>query len=322
MEKTKDIDDKRWGGYVPWFYRNADFVLIGDYFLFFARLSGRVYQLIYYNETDIPNLNYFFHNLESKSLQRFKVDEEERFDSYAEKSCADQISKYFDKASIELRAKVINVSRNDILVRSMGELNYVKPEDRDFVVAFSERVSVLEDLLRLLPANSPAYLDFINDIRRYFAEAGVSLDIDKDTKTIIPLEEPLLQKEVVDKLLPRLYSKFPDLARELVDAYHSMLNGDSFDIIFLNAFKTLEEIARQMTGYDKFEFDDNNLKKYFPAIHSTIRITITKLNAHRGDKGGHGKTSPEPYEMRYLLFCICNVALLLLDYPDSISGKI
>jgi hypothetical protein len=56
------------------------------------------------------------------------------------------------------------------------------------------------------------------------------------------------------------------------------------------------------------------LQKHFPKIHKTIRTTIVKLDAHRGDKGGHGKASPEPHEMRYLLFSICNIALLLLDY--------
>ena len=49
-------------------------------------------------------------------------------------------------------------------------------------------------------------------------------------------------------------------------------------------------------------------------MHGTIHATMENLNAHRGDKGGHARTAPEAFEMRYLLLNICNVALLLLDY--------
>lgn len=34
----------------------------------------------------------------------------------------------------------------------------------------------------------------------------------------------------------------------------------------------------------------------------------------RGDEGAHGRKAPDPYEIRYLLFQLCNTALLLLDY--------
>jgi hypothetical protein len=43
---------------------------------------------------------------------------------------------------------------------------------------------------------------------------------------------------------------------------------------------------------------------------------MTKLAAHRGDKGGHGRNAPDAIEMRYLLFSICNIALLILDYQE------
>jgi hypothetical protein len=81
-----------------------------------------------------------------------------------------------------------------------------------------------------------------------------------------------------------------------------MLGGKGFGDIFIGAFKTLEEIARGITNDSKFEFNEKNLQKYFPKIHKTIQTTIIKLDAHRGDKAGHGKASPEPNEMRYLLF--------------------
>jgi len=87
--------------------------------------------------------------------------------------------------------------------------------------------------------------------------------------------------------------------------------------IFGNAFKALEEVARQMTGDQNLVLsEEKELRKYFPVLHSTIYATIIKLAAHRGDKAGHGRQGPLPHEMRYLLFSICNVALLFLDYPS------
>jgi hypothetical protein len=32
-----DLSDKRWGGYVPWFFRHADFSGTGNFLLFFER---------------------------------------------------------------------------------------------------------------------------------------------------------------------------------------------------------------------------------------------------------------------------------------------
>jgi hypothetical protein len=179
---------------------------------------------------------------------------------------------------------------------------------------FVQRLGVLEVLIRMLPKGISASDEFMQDLRSFFAEAEIMLDIDADTRSINPIEEPLLQREIIDTLMPRLKSRFPDRARELINAYHDTLSGKEFDDIFIRAFKTLEEIARGITNDSKFEFNEKNLRTYFPKIHKTIHATIVKLDAHRGDKGGHGKASPEPHEMRYLLFSICNIALLLLDY--------
>jgi hypothetical protein len=176
-------------------------------------------------------------------------------------------------------------------------------------------LGVLEVLIRILqPKKTTAFEDFIQDLSAYLAEAEIMLDIDADTCLINPIEEPLLQREIIDTLMPRLKSRFPDRARELINAYHDTLSGEDFDDIFIRTFKTLEEIARGITNDSEFEFNEKNLRTYFPKIHKTIHTTIVKLDAHRGDKGGHGKASPEPHEMRYLLFSICNIALLLLDY--------
>lgn len=38
-----------------------------------------------------------------------------------------------------------------------------------------------------------------------------------------------------------------------------------------------------------------------------------KLRAHRGDEAAHGRKAPAQSEIRYLLFQVCNLALLLLD---------
>ena len=143
------------------------------------------------------------------------------------------------------------------------------------------------------------------------------LDIAETDGRIIPLEEALLQKEVIDRLLPRLANRFPQQEKDLVKAYHDLIQGIDANTIFGNAFKALEEVARQMTGNQTLLLsEEKDLRKYFPLLHSTIYTTIIKLAAHRGDKAGHGRQGPPPHEMRYLLFSICNVALLFLDYPS------
>jgi hypothetical protein len=185
-----------------------------------------------------------------------------------------------------------------------------------YLLIFKDRLGVLEVLLRILPES-----DWVNrlivDIRRFLAEAKIMLDVQGSPPQIIPLEEILLQREVIDNLLPRLKDKFPKRADELVQCYHNILIGKDLDSIFSEAFKTLEQIAREITNDKNFEFDKANMNKYFSLIHPTIHNTIFKLAAHRGDKGGHGKVSPSPHEIRYLLFTICNIALLLLEYPSG-----
>lgn len=142
------------------------------------------------------------------------------------------------------------------------------------------------------------------------------LDISEKAAMVVPMEETLLQKEVIDRLLPRLATNFPQQEKDLVNAYHDLVQGSDTDAIFVLAIKALEEIARKVSGRPKLTLDDHkDLKGAFPDLHPTIYTTITKLAAHRGDKAAHGRQGPPPYEMRYLLFSICNVALLFLDYP-------
>ena len=69
------------------------------------------------------------------------------------------------------------------------------------------------------------------------------LDIRSTPPLIIPIEDPLLQKEVLDRLLPRLAAHFPDQEKDLVHAYHDLVQGVDSDKIFVLAVKALEEIA-------------------------------------------------------------------------------
>lgn len=178
-----------------------------------------------------------------------------------------------------------------------------------------QRLTVVESVLRLVK-EKPAFPTLRADLRRYLAEAQIMLDIRESDGWIVPMEEALLQKEVIDRLLPRLANRFPQQEQDLVKAYHDLVQGGDADTIFLLAVKALEEIARGVSRRPKLTLEtEKELKAAFPGLHPTIYITITKLAAHRGDKAGHGRQGPPPHEMRYLLLSICNIALLFLDYP-------
>ncbi len=184
-----------------------------------------------------------------------------------------------------------------------------------------DRIATLEALLRILPQAYVTQVAIIRnlfrDIHRAMAECGIPLRIDEKEMLIVPLEETLLQREVLDRLLPRLTARFPEQAHELIKAYHDLLEGMDGNKVFGNAFKALEAIARGLTKNDGLMLSKKeHLTKYFSELHPTIHETVLKLSGHRGDEGGHGGKGPAPYEMRYLLFAICNVALLLLEYPD------
>lgn len=76
---TIDLNDPRWGGYIPWFFRVGEFAATGNYFLFFERLSQRFDRLFAYNEPGIQNLQHFGDLLETESLQRFRHDRNKAF---------------------------------------------------------------------------------------------------------------------------------------------------------------------------------------------------------------------------------------------------
>lgn len=180
-----------------------------------------------------------------------------------------------------------------------------------------ERLTVLESIFRLVH-DRPGFSKLRTDLRRYLSEAQIMIDIADKPPMILPMEDALLQMEVINRLLPRLAVRFPQQEKDLVKAYHDLVQGGDTDTVFVHVVKALEEIARGVSGVPNLTLDDHNkLKAAFPNLHPTIQTTIIKLTAHRGDRAAHGRQGPAPHEMRYLLFAVCNVALLFLDYPKS-----
>jgi hypothetical protein len=337
--------DDRWGGYVPWFFRYPEFSGQGNFELFFQRLSQRIKRLFQFNEAGLPNLPHFSAVLETETLQRYRHNPGIGLDDQIEKFFLPQHLKeearircygdpeYKEAAALEKRVSYLNAGALALLTPSVADdqlrmesdtaklkeaVTRPHREARHFQALALERLGVVEALLRILPSRSAALPHLIRDIRRLFVEAGIMLDLRDTPPLIVPLEDAVLQTEVLDRLLPRLAARFPNQEKDLVRAYHDLVQGVDANTIFGNAFKALEEVARQMTGDQTFLLsEEKDLREYFPLLHSTIYATIIKLAAHRGDKGAHGRQGPPPHEMRYLLFSICNVALLFLDYPSS-----
>lgn len=86
------------------------------------------------------------------------------------------------------------------------------------------------------------------------------------------LEEPLLQKEILDRLLPRLEARFPARATALINAYNDLLKGVDTNTVFGHAFKTLEELAREISGTPKLGLNDPDaIRKSFPNCMERFR---------------------------------------------------
>jgi hypothetical protein len=343
--KAPNLQDDRWGGYVPWFLRHPDLAVLGRFDLFFDRVAHRVEQFFLYDEGGRLNVPHMGALIESESHQCFRFN-----NLHNSLALAVQIRIYFSSAQINREvdsqtkedSPVIQVNKNfedirDRLFKKFGLHNIDKMmEDPSYVAAQKKvlditlthyehhrgplvraRLTVLESVLRLVQ-QTPTFSKLRADLRRYLAEAQIMLDIAEKDGQFVPMEEALLQKEVIDRLLPRLATRFPQQEKDLVKAYHDLVQGVDTDTVFVNAVKALEEIARTVSGEPKLTLEDQmGLKDAFHNLHPTIYTTITKLAAHRGDKAGHGREGPPLYEMRYLLFSICNIALLFLDHPGS-----
>jgi len=324
--------DVRWEDHVPWSLRYDVLSGKGNYKTFFSLLSARLFQLFRHDEADLMNLSHFGDRIASESLGRFLrispgVLEQQIFTFFSPKSLEDEATnrRYADPEEREVirltRLSNLSAANTPELLKATIIADSTKEarQEAHWRVVVAERLEVLQSILVLLPQHQRhnAMKSLVRDIRRFAAESGVLLDLRGDPPTVVPIEEPLLQKEVIDKLLPRLETKYPERAADLVKAYHDLLKGTDTNTVFGNAFKALEELARQLSGEATLELNDRQaLEKCFPKLHGTIRETIIRLAGHRGDEGAHGRKGPDEYEIRYLLFSICNVALLLLEYKE------
>jgi len=333
-DNPSNVDD-RWGGYVPWFLRYAHAPITGDFGKFFARVGQRLERLMNFNEAGIGNFDQFGARLETDSFQRFH----HRLGT----ALGGQLKTYFDPRAIRQAAEVKCATDPEeqqvtaLLAAHHSRMSFSsampppEPEelmrareladqtrsvrvDRHWRKLGAERLGVLEAILVDLHELATTSLSqLIHDLRRAGAEAKIPLDIRGNPPRIIPLDERLLQSAVIDPLLARIQARWPDRAQELVDAYHDVVAGKRLDEVFASAYKSLEEIARSLTGDQTFDFSPKDMQRHFPHLHSTIHQSIEKLRNHRGDAASHGRKAPSVSEIRYLLFQIFNVALLLLD---------
>ncbi len=347
------MNDDRWGGYVPWFLRYSELAGIANFPTFFQHVGQRLRRLIRYNETGaVMNSLHFGECLETESLQRFKFRTDKPLDTQIEKYFSpdamtkDTYSRLNNDAeekivlSLQMRQTLAMFERRDWLkggtkdsptqkedtsileqqlkkARKKAEDTKNKRFQVHFRAVVIERLTTLESLLQLLPPESEEYSKLIRDLRRFMVESRITLDIKGIPPLLVPLDEPLLQREVIDNVLTRLHTEYPQRANEFFNMYHDLVAGKNLDSIFSEAFKTLEEIARSVSGEKSFVFDREHLRKNFPKLHKTIHETVIRLAAHRGDEASHGRSAPDTHEIRYLLFSIFNVALLLLDYPRN-----
>ncbi|TMQ25844.1 MAG: hypothetical protein E6K65_15995 [Nitrospirae bacterium] len=354
-----NLQDDRWGSYVPWLLRHPDFAILGQFDIFFDRVAHRLKQVVNRGEAGISSVTDLGDTIESDSHQCFRYNSGEALAAQIESYFAPtriaseaegltnrdpfvveatqhytalitQISQKKDVTDIPsptprrsmISSPLLEMARiqaSPVAKEAAGIRDKTRSVQREvhYKGLVLKRLTVLESVLRLVKA-TPAFPQLRDILRKYLAEAQIMLDIAEEDGRIVPMEEALLQKEVIDRLLPRLTNRFPQQEKDLVKAYHDLVQGVDANTVFGNAFKALEEVVRQMTGNNTLELNkEKNLRRYFPHLHPTVYTTIMKLADHRGDKGGHGRKGPPLHEMRYLLFSICNVALLFLDYPPA-----
>ena len=91
-----NLQDDRWGGYVPWFLRHPDFAVLGHFDLFFDRVAPRIKQVVNRNEAGSSNIADLGETIAINSDQCF------RFNS--DKALAAQIESYFVPTQIASEA--------------------------------------------------------------------------------------------------------------------------------------------------------------------------------------------------------------------------
>lgn len=339
--------DPRWDDRIPWNLRNPQVSIAGDVRALLHAIGQRLNQFLLFNESAHPNLPYFGTCLSSETLGHF------HYHFSLSKHLPSEVQGYFDPEAIagqadgdcysdsdETTARELDGRRKRAKagMRTDNVPSTVEVQTAELRAAstkaqrlkghwdkrVAQRLATLEAIFYTVirtGGNADAVSVLAADIRRFCAAYHVPLDIRGEPPRIIPMEERLLQESVIDPLLSRLEAQWPQRAKELVTAYHDMLAGKPRDEVFGDAFKSLEEIARSLTGNNTFEFSAGDLQRHFPEIHATIRATMVKLREHRGDEAAHGRGAPDAYEIRYLLFQVCNIALLLLDYNNMTAAR-
>ena len=330
-------EDARWDNRVPWYLRHPGAALSGNVDLWLDLVGQRVERLFTFNECGVLNEPHFGSCLETETLGRFKftwgpplgsqleayllptdVRRQAESDVLAdpEEQRALELARLQGKRGPTSPTLTPQLNTEAFLAQAEAKKTRAARTQRHWVTRVNERISTVEAVMRIHAASSAATAglkSFVADVRRASAAAHVPLDVRGSPPLIYPVEEPLLQREVIEPLLTRLAARWPDRATELVTAYHDVVAGKPLDEVFSSAFKTLEEIARALTGDPKFDFSDSDLDRHFTSLHPTIKAGIIKLRAHRGAAAAHGRNAPSSAEIRYLLFQICNLALLLLD---------
>ena len=61
---------------------------------------------------------------------------------------------------------------------------------------------------------------------------------------MVSIQEPRWEKDVIDRP-PSGQENYPERARDLMTAHHDVLKGIETNTVLGNAFKVLEELARQ-----------------------------------------------------------------------------
>jgi len=342
---TDTSEDARWGDRVPWYLRHAGSAVSGNVDSWLELVGQRLEKLFVFNEIAVLNEAHFGCSLETETLRRFQfswgtplgtqlksyfLPAEVRLQAQSDASADPEERESAMAAHLQRISRKASPAGGDPKVNAEAFLADAKASSTraartqaHWTKRVIERISVLEAIMGTVGSygTSPrAVITLVADIRRISAAANVPLDVRGSPPLIYPLEQPLLQREVIDPLLTRLAARWPDRAKELVTAYHDVMSGRPLDEVFSSAFKTVEEIARALTGDAGFEFADGDLTRYFPSLHPTIRVGIGKLRAHRGDSASHGRKAPSVSEIRYLLFQICNLALLLLDTQPKVRS--
>jgi hypothetical protein len=337
MTSSQHGDDTRWDNRVPWYLRHPGATVNGNVDLWLDLVGQRIERLFNFNECGVLNEPHFGSCIETETLGRFKftwgpplgsqlkafleptdIRRQAESDALAdpEDQRAQELSRLQGRRGPTSPALTPQLNTEAFLAQTEAKKTRPARTKKHWATRVNERISTLEAVMRIHASSSSATTglkSFVADVRRICAAAHVPLDIRGLPPLICPLEEPLLQREVIEPLLTRLAARWPDRAKELVTAYHDVVAGKPLDEVFSSAFKSVEEIARALTGNPKFDFSESDLDRHFASLHPTIKAGIIKLRAHRGAAAAHGRNPPDSAEIRYLLFQICNLALLLLD---------